>query len=80
MTMSTEQIHKFVFEELTPMVKVSNTAALMTVFEDFNALEIAFASGNETLVFAMANYISQCNGLLNARDIAQRITTKLFEC
>ena len=79
MTMSTEQIHKFVSELLT-MAKVSNPSAISTVCEDFEALKIALASGNETLVFAMANYISQCNGLMNARDIAQRITAKLFEC
>ena len=80
MNMSTEQIHKFVREELVPMVKVSNRSAFRTVCEDFEALEIALASGNNTLVFAMASYISQCDGLINACDIAQRITAKLFEC
>ena len=80
MTMSTEQIQKFVREELLPMVKVSNSSAFRTVCEDFEALEIALATGNTSLIFAMANYISQCNGLINAYDISQRITAKLFEC
>lgn len=78
MTMSKEQVSTFINEELTPMVKVSKPTAIGTLCEDFEALEIALASGNTTLVFAMASYISQCDGLLNGAEVAQRITAKVF--
>jgi len=77
--MSNEEAKKFVEEEIFPMVQVTNPSAISTLCDDFEALEIALSSGNNTLVFAMANYISQADGLKNGCEIAQRITSKVFD-
>ncbi len=79
MKMTRQEVRDFIDDELMPMVRVSSPRALSTVIEDFEALEVAFLSGNNTLVFAMASYISQAEGLLNGTQIAQRITKQLFE-
>ena len=79
MTMTRENARKFIKEEIVPMVKVISPRTLGILSEDFEALEIALSSGNDTLVFAMANYISDVEGLLNGIDVAQRITSKVFE-
>lgn len=79
MTMTRENAKKFINEELIPVVKVSSPRTLGILAEDFEALEIALSSGNSTLVFAMASYISDVEGLLNGVEVAQRITSKVFE-
>ena len=74
-----EDAKKFIKEQLVPMVKVSSPRTIGILSEDFEALEIALSSGNSTLVFAMANYISNVEGLLNGIEVAQRITSKVFD-
>ncbi len=77
--MSREDAKNFIEEELVPMVKVSSPRTFGILFEDFEALEIALSSGNCTLVFAMANYISNVEGLLNGIEVAQRISSTVFD-
>ena len=79
MMMSLNNARNFINEELVPMVKVSSPSTYSTLVEDFKALEIALTSGNDTLVFAMANYISSVNGLMNGAEVAQHIASKVFE-
>ena len=79
MNMTREDAKNFIKEQLVPMVKVSSPRTIGILSEDFEALEIALSSGNITLVFAMANYISNVEGLLNGIEVAQRITSKVFD-
>ncbi len=78
MTMTNEEARTFIQAELMPIVKVSDPHVYGTLVEDFVALELALTSGNNTLVFAMADYITKIVGLLNGEEIAQCITSKLL--
>ena len=79
MAMTKEQATSFINEELIPAVNVSSSRAFTTLAEDFDALVIALSSGNDILVFAMASYISNVDGLKNGVEIAQKITNKMFQ-
>lgn len=78
MTMTNEEARTFIETELMPIVEVSDLHVFGTLVEDFEALELALTSGNNTLVFAMADYIAKVVGLLNGEEIAQCITSKLL--
>ena len=77
--MTTEEAKVFIKEQIIPVAKVSNPQAIRTLCEDLDALQIALASGNSVLVFAMANYISQVEGLMNGIEVAQKITAQAFK-
>ena len=77
--MTTEEAKVFIEEQIIPVAKVSTPQAICTLCEDLEALQIALASGNSVLVFAMANYISQIEGLTNSIEIAQKITAQVFK-
>ena len=79
MKMTHKEAHNYIKEELVPIVKVSSPRVYSILSEDFEALEIAFESGNTSLVFAMANYISNVEGLMNGTEIGQKIASKVFE-
>ena len=74
MNITKEQANEFINEELIPIVRVDSPEALSTLADDFKALDIALTSGNITLVFAMATYITKVIGLRNGGEIAKRIT------
>ena len=78
--MTEEQARIFIHEGLIPMVKrsdIADSSTFRTLCEDFVALGIALTSGNKVLVYAMAEYISKCQGLMNRVEIAERITEEI---
>lgn len=77
--MTMEEAKVFIKEQIIPVAKVSTPQAIRTLCEDIEALQIALASGNSILVFAMANYISQIEGLTNGVEVAQKITAQAFK-
>ncbi len=77
MAMTKEEAREFI-NDIIPIVRIATPAALSTLSEDFEALELALTSGNDTLVFAMAMYISQVEGLCNGVEIQRMIVNKVF--
>lgn len=75
MVITKEQANAFICDELLPIVKVDSPHALTTLADDFEALQVALTSGNNTLVYAMAIYITKVVGLENGGEIAEKIIT-----
>ena len=76
--MSKSEASNFINDELWPMMKISEAHAIETLSEDCEALEIALTLGNDCLVFAMANWISQARGLQNGEEVARKVTALIF--
>ena len=77
-TMTEERATKFVENELMPIVQIYDVSNISVLAEDFEALIIALTSGNTTLVYAMASYISILRGV-NGLEIARKITDEIMK-
>ena len=61
-------------KELTHSVKFYNMEeAAMMVTESIDALEVAMATGNTILVFAMASHIQNISGISNGEELSRMI-------
>ena len=77
-TMTEEQATQFIKDKIMPIVRIDNPSNISVLFEDLEALTIALTSGNTTLVYAMASYISILRGV-NGLEIARKITDEIME-
>ncbi len=77
-TMTEEHATQFIEDKIMPIVRIDNPSNISVLFEDLEALKIALTSGNTTLVFAMASYISTLRGV-NGLEIARKITDEIMK-
>ena len=77
-TMTEEQATQFIKDKIMPIVRIDNPSNISVLFEDLEALTIALTSGNTTLVYAMASYISTLRGV-NGVEIARCITDEILK-